>query len=146
VWWRGGPIQQAEQPEDRTPDPMLLARPESAVSFDAALAREEIASLRNERTRLLQEVDAAFRLLQDHRRLSMELQESMANNQGASIEVEALAEDVQRWAHRHGVAVRRLDGMERELQAADAREADLERQIEYLQRKLKTLDDSGGND
>lgn len=150
--WVGGPktsetgTSSSEPAIESTPFERVLARPEPEALFDSDLAREEIASLRNERARLMQEVDAAFILLQDHRRLSRELQESMANNQGASIEVDALAEDARRWERRHEVAVTRLDQMEAELQEADRREADLEQQIEYLRGKLKAVDGSGGTD
>ena len=78
----------ATTPEAEAP---ILARPTEAEMIEAELFRSELASMRDERARLMREVDAAYVLLQDHRRLSRELQKSMATNKGASIEVDGLA-------------------------------------------------------
>jgi hypothetical protein len=124
----------------------VLARPTDEMLIESELLRDELGSMRDERARLMNEIDAAYLLLQDHRRLSRELQESNANNEGASIEVEGLAEDVRRWKRRHDVAVDRLDSMEQELIASDDREAELRRLVDALRERLRALDDSGGTD
>jgi hypothetical protein len=121
----------------------ILARPTEAELMEAELLRSELASMREERARLVAEVDAAFVLLQDHRRLSRELQESMATHRGASIEVDALADDLRRWQRRHAVALGRLDEMDLELVRSDELVAALEAEVERLQDRL---DASGGTD
>jgi hypothetical protein len=117
----------------------ILARPTEAELIDAELLRSELASMRDERARLMREVDAAYVLLQDHRRLSRELQESMATNKGASIEVDGLAEDLERWQRRHAVALERLDEMDEELLRSDEEIAALVAERDALKRHLDAL-------
>lgn len=121
----------------------VLGRPTEAEVFEADLLRSELASMRDERSRLMGEIDAAYILLEDHRRLTRELQDSMATNRGASIEVDALAADLRRWQRRHEVALARLHEMEQELVLADDREAELVAEIEGLR---VSLDAPGGTD
>jgi len=157
IAWIGSSVGSSLRSGDRTQAPTtplaesaaapVLARPSDAELIEAELLRSELASMREERARLVEEVDAAYVLLQDHRRLSSELQESMAANRGGSIEVDALAEDLQRWRRRHRVAVERLDEMDQELVRSDARVEALLAEIEALHLRLETrLDDSPGND
>ncbi len=122
------------------PEAPILARPTEAELIEAELLRSELASMRDERARLMREVDAAYVLLQDHRRLSRELQESMATNKGASIEVDGLAEDLERWQRRHAVALERLDEMDQELVRSDEQLAALAAERDALRRRLDALE------
>ena len=115
------------------------ARP-AGEAFEATLAREEIASLRQERSRLMQEVEAARILLEDHRRLTASLAESTATNEGAALELGVLEGDTARWRHRHGVAMARLDELAALLLEAEAREATLAGELVDTQRRLDALD------
>ncbi len=131
-----------EPPTHTTPEAEapILARPTEAEMIEAELFRSELASMRDERARLMREVDAAYVLLQDHRRLSRELQDSMATNKGASIEVDGLAEDLKRWQRRHAVALERLDEMDEELLRSDEQIDALAAERDALRRRLDALE------
>ena len=128
-----------------TEDEVVLARP-AGTAFEATLAREEIASLRQERSRLMQEVDAARILLEDHRRLSASLEESTATNAGAALELGVLENDAERWRRRHETAMARLDELASLLLEAEAREATLSGELVDTQRRLDALDAVNGAD
>lgn len=118
---------------------VVFARP-AGEAFEANLAREEIASLRQERSRLMQEVEAARILLEDHRRLTASLAESTATNEGAALELGVLEGDAARWRHRHAVAMARLDELATLLLEVEAREATLAGELVDTQRRLDALD------
>ena len=120
-------------------DDVVLARP-AGGTFEADLARGEIASLRQERSRLMQEVEAARILLEDHRRLTASLEESTATNAGAALELGVLENDAERWQRRHQTAMARLDELASLLLEAEAREATLSGELVDTQRRLDALD------
>ena len=130
---------------DGASDEVVLARP-AGEAFEASLAREEIASLRQERSRLMQEVEAARILLEDHRRLTASLEESTATNAGAALELGVLEGDSERWERRYQVAMARLDELAALLVEAEAREATLGVDQLAGQRRLDALDAVNGAD
>lgn len=145
VGWatRSGGTASSTLPESPASDSSgpVLARP-AADAFEAELARDEIASLRHERARLMQEVEAAAILLEDHRRISRSLRDSTTTNEGAAVELHVLEENARRWERRHEVAVTRLDELAQLLLEADAREEMMADQLRALEARLQALDGS----
>lgn len=135
AWWMANDEGEVNRPIDPVETP-VLARP-AVDPFEADLAREEISSLRQERERLMREVEAAAILLEDHRRLAVELRESTAANTGAAVELGVLEDDARRWQRRHDVAVTRMDELSHLLMEAEARAEALADELIDTQQRLE---------